>query len=587
MTPPRLADRNVKRRGAEYAEGRRDFTSLCVPLRSLRLCVCFLFFLALPTFAGSTVIASKAALSTASPYATKVGLDVLRRGGNAIDAAVAVSFALAVVHPQAGNVAGGGFLVYYDSATKGFWTLDYRETAPGAATRDMYVAAPAGSRTGPRAGGVPGTVAGLAAAHERFGTQPWKDLVTPAIVAARAGIVVDAELESDLTRQRDDRQIDQFPSTAAIFFPDGKPAVRGSTIVQSDLAATLERIAQGGADDFYRGETAKRLVDGVRAGGGIIGDRDLREYRAIWRAPLKIRFRDFEIYTMAPPSGGGLAMAEALNILAGFDLRSAGFQTARAIHVYAEAWRRAYIDRNRYIGDPASTRIPLTDLLSAARAEMWRKSIDLDRATPTVSLGAPEMTIMERSETTHFTIVDERGNIASMTTTINGTFGSGFVVPGTGFFLNNEMDDFAAAPGRPNAAGLVQDAPNAIEPGKRMASSMTPAIIFRDSRPYLALGTRGGPTIPTTILQVFLHMVVHGKSLADAVAAPRYHHQGLPERIDVERGRSPETLLEALNAMGHGTHPRGPIGDVHAVAFEEGRIIAVADPRRGGSAGGY
>lgn len=546
-----------------------------------------LLTLASSLHAGSTLTASKAALSTASPYATQVGLDVLRRGGNSIDAAVAVSFALAVVHPQAGNIGGGGFLVYYDAATKGVWTLDYRETAPGAATRDMYVETPAGSRTGPRAGGVPGTVAGLAAAHERFGTHPWKDLVAPAIAAARAGIVVDAELHDDLARQSEDRKIEQFPSTAALYFPDGKAAPVGSTIVLPELAATLERIAEGGAHDFYQGVTARRFVDGVRSGGGIIGDRDLREYRAIWRAPLKIRFRDFEIYTMAPPSGGGLALAEALNILAGFDLRTAGFQTPQAIHLQAEAWRRAYIDRNRYIGDPSSSRIPLGDLLSAARGAMWRKSIDVQRATPTVTLAAPEMTVLEGTDTTHFTIVDEMGNIASLTTTINGVLGSGFVVPGTGFFLNNEMDDFAAAPGRANAAGLVQGAPNAIEPGKRMASSMTPAIIFKDSRPFLALGTRGGPTIPTTILQVFLHMVIHGRSLAEAIAAPRYHHQALPERIDVERGRAPESLLATLNEMGHGTHPRGPIGDVHAIAFQDGKIVAVADPRRGGSAGGY
>ncbi|MGZ8867993.1 MAG: gamma-glutamyltransferase, partial [Thermoanaerobaculia bacterium] len=521
-----------------------------------------LLTLASSLHAGSTITASRAALSTASPYATKAGLDVLRRGGNAIDAAVAVSFALAVVHPQAGNIGGGGFLVYYDATTKGFWTLDYRETAPGAATRDMYLEAPAGSRTGPRAGGVPGTVAGLAAAHQRFGTQAWKELIAPAIAAARAGIVVDAELHGDLAQQSEDRKIEQFPSTAALFFPDGKPAAVGSTIVLPELAATLERIAEGGAEDFYHGVTAKRFVDGVRAGGGIIGDRDLREYRPIWRAPLKIRFRDFEIYTMAPPSGGGLALAEALNILAGFDLRSAGFQTPQAIHLHAEAWRRAYIDRNRYIGDPASTRIPLSELFSAARGAMWRKSIDVERATPTITLGAPGMTILEGTDTTHFTIVDEQGNIASLTTTINSVLGSGFVVPGTGFFLNNEMDDFSAAPGRPNAAGLVQDAPNAVEPGKRMASSMTPTIIFKDSRPFLALGTRGGPTIPTTILQVFLHMVIHDKTLAEAIAVPRYHHQALPERIDVERGRTPEPLLATLNEMGHGTHPRGPIGDV-------------------------
>ena len=541
--------------------------------------------------AGSTIVASKAALSTASPHATKVGLDVLRRGGNAIDAAVAVSFALAVVHPQAGNIGGGGFLVYYESSTKGVWTLDYRETAPGAATREMYLLPDGnvgtGGRTGPRAGGVPGSVAGLAAAHERFGTREWRELVAPAVAMAREGIIVDAELESALKEASKARQIEQFPATAAIFYPGGSPAAAGNRIVLSDLAATLERISIGGAADFYHGETAKKFVDGIKAAGGIIGDKDLRDYAPIWRAPLNIRFRDYEIYTMPPPSGGGLVLAEALGILAGYDLAAAGFQTPLAIHLQSEALRRAYIDRNRYIGDPSSTRIPFADLVSPGRASQWRQSIDMSRATPTVTLGAPDAGVTEGTHTTHFTIVDQEGNIASVTTTINGTFGSGFIVPGTGFFLNNEMDDFTAAPGKPNAAGLVQETPNAIEPGKRMASSMTPTIILKNGRPYLALGTRGGPTIPTTVLQIFLHMVVHGLSLADAVAAPRYHHQALPERIDVERGRPPQQLLDTLNFMGHGIRSRFPIGDVHAILIEGSRITAVADPRRGGSAGGF
>ncbi|HEU4523280.1 MAG TPA: gamma-glutamyltransferase [Thermoanaerobaculia bacterium] len=541
--------------------------------------------------AGSTIIATKAALSTASPLATKVGLEVLRDGGNAIDASVAVAFALAVVHPQAGNIGGGGFLVYYDAETKGVWALDFRETAPGAATRDMYVmpdgTISSGSRTGPRAAGVPGTVAGLAAAHERFGSRPWKSLVAPSIAIAREGITVDREMAEDLVRQREERQIDQFPATAALFYPEGKPVAAGTRIVQDALASTLERIAEHGAADFYRGEIARRLIDSVRTAGGIIGDRDLRNYQPLWRSPLQIRYRDYDIYTMPPPSGGGLVLAAALNILAGYDMKALGQETTRAVHVQAEAMRRAYIDRNRYIGDPASTRIPFTELTSAARAERWRASIDPARSTPTVLLAPEDGPVTEGVHTTHFTVIDQKGNVASVTTTINGTFGSGFVVPGLGFFLNNEMDDFTLAPGKPNAAGLVQGAPNAIEPGKRMASSMTPTIILRNQRPFLAMGTRGGPTIPTTILQVFLNMIVHDQSLTDAIAAARYHHQATPEQIYVERDRPSRELLAALNAMGHGVHPRGPIGDVHAIAIQDGRITAVADPRRGGAAGGF
>jgi gamma-glutamyltranspeptidase/glutathione hydrolase len=542
-------------------------------------------------FAGSTVNATKAALSSASPLATKAGLDVLREGGNAIDAAVAVAFALAVAHPQAGNLGGGGFLLFYEAETKSVWALDFRETAPGAAKRDMYLL-PDGNispdvRTGPRSVAVPGTVAGLAAAHERFGSRPWKALVAPAITLARDGISVDHELHADLSAESEERKIEQYPATAAVFFPDGKAPAAGTKLVQTDLAATLERVASGGAAEFYRGETAKRMIDGVREAGGVLGDRDLRDYQPLWRAPLRLRFRDYEIYTMPPPSGGGLVLAEALNILAGYDLHKAGFQTPLSIHLQAEATRRAYIDRNRAVGDPSASRIPLTELLSAERASAWRRSINARRATPTASLAETQTITAEGAHTTHFTIADSAGNIVSLTTTLNENFGSGFVAPGCGFFLNNEMDDFAAAPGKANRSGLVYGTANAIEPGKRMASSMTPTIIFRASRPYLALGTRGGPTIPTTILQIFLNMAIHGKTPAEAVAAWRFHHQALPERIEYERSYDKPAVIDTLNSMGHGVQARSPIGDVHAIAFQGDRMIAVADPRRGGAAGGF
>ncbi|HWS73418.1 MAG TPA: gamma-glutamyltransferase, partial [Thermoanaerobaculia bacterium] len=294
-----------------------------------------------------------------------------------------------------------------------------------------------------------------------------------------------------------------------------------------------------------------------------------------------------DLYTMAPPSAGGLVIGEMLNILAGYDLAAAGFQTPKALHLELEAERRAYIDRNKYLGDPATTRIPYRELLSEERARIWRASINLRQSTPTITLSEPGTVPGEGTHTTHFSIVDPEGNIASMTYTLNDNFGSGFVVPGLGFLLNNEMDDFTTAPGKPNLYGLVQGTANAIEPGKRMASSMSPTIVMKNGKPFLVLGTRGGATIPTSVLQVFLNIVVWKQSLQDAITAPRYHQQGLPEEIYFERGRAPQSTLRLLNAMGHGTKERDPIGDIHAVMIDNGKLIAVADPRHSGAAGGF
>ncbi len=560
----------------------------------MTLAALFLLLAAPILFAGSQVTATHAALSTVSPYATQVGLDVLERGGNAIDAAVAVSFALAVAHPQAGNIGGGGFLVYYDAKTKAVWTLDYREVAPLGAKRDMFIQ-PDGnpsalSQTGPLAGGVPGAVAGLEVMHRRFGTRPWKELVQPAVRLARAGIKVSPDLAKDLADEQRKRSIAQFPSTAAIFFPDGKPLAAGATLVQADLAATLERIAAKGGAEFYTGDTANKIVEGLHAHGGIIGFRDLRDYKTVWRAPIKIAFHDYELYTMAPPGAGGLVLGEALHILAPIDLEHLGFQSPKALHLLAEAERRAYIDRNNYLGDPATTRIPYRELLSDERAKQWRASIDFDRATPTLSLKEPNALVVEPDHTTHFSIIDSHGNIAAITTTINDTFGSGFVVPGLGFFLNDEMDDFTVAPGKPNLYGLVQGTVNAIEPGKRMASSMSPTIVMRKGTPFLVLGTRGGSTIPTSVLQVFMNVVIWHKSLYDAIAAPRYHHQGLPDEIVYEPDRFSKDALNGLTAMGHAVKERKdrePIGDIHGIMIDGGKLTAVADPRHGGAAGGF
>ncbi|HEX7151525.1 MAG TPA: gamma-glutamyltransferase [Thermoanaerobaculia bacterium] len=532
------------------------------------------------------MIARKAALSTAHPLATKVGVNVLQQGGNAIDAAVAVAFTLAVVHPQAGNLGGGGFLVYYDAKSKGIWTLDFREVAPLAAKKEMF--ATESSLTGPLAAGVPGTVAGLEAMYKRFGSKPWKELIAPSVSIAREGIRLDDEFVRDFTPELEKRKLDRYASTTIIFAPEGKPLAAGTPLIQTDLALTLERLATYGAKDFYDGELAKRIVEGSRNAGGVLGFRDLRDYQPVWRAPIRIRYGNYDVYTMAPPAAGGLVIGEALNILSGYDLAKSGFQTTRSLHLLIEAQRRAYLDRNKYLSDPVNSRIPYREILSAERAAQWRRTITLDRVTPTVTLSEPNaMAVAEGEHTTHFTIADAQGNVAAITTTLGANFGSGFVVPGTGFFLNAAMDDFSAPGNKPNRHELVQGSVNAIEPGKRMASSMAPTIILRGGKPFLALGTRGGPAIPNTILQVFLNVAVYNQSLQDAVAAPRWHHQALPDLIAYERGKAPQAALDALSTMGHPVRARDSIGDVHALQFDGIRIIAVADPRRGGAAGGY
>jgi gamma-glutamyltranspeptidase / glutathione hydrolase len=559
-------------------------------LHSAFVCVPLVALLSTTLFAGSQVTATHAALATVSPAATQVGLNVLRSGGNAVDAAVAVSFALSVVHPQAGNIGGGGFLVYYDSKEKAVWTLDFREVAPLEAKRDMYLKADGSisteSQTGPLAVGVPGTVAGLEEMHRRFGSRPWRDLVAPAIELARSGVRTDLTLTADLAAAQRQRHIDQFAGTAALFYPNGKPLPAGSVLVQRELGDTLERIAQNGAAEFYQGSTASRLVSFVRGRSGLLSLRDLREYRPVWRAPIRIDFGPYQIFSMAPPSAGGFVLAETLGILNGYNLASFGFQTAASIHLMAEAERRAYIDRARYLGDPAEARIPYRELLSDSRARLWQSSIEVTRASSTRAL-AERAVIVETLHTTHFSIVDESGNIAAVTTTLNDDFGSGVLVEGAGFLLNNEMDDFTAAPEKPNRYGLMQSTANSIAPGKRMVSSMAPTIIFRNREPWLVLGTRGGPTIPTSVLQVFLNIAVFKKSLAEAIAAPRYHEQAWPEDIYYESGRAPESLLLALGSMGHGIKGRDPIGDIEAVIIESGVLTAVSDPRAGGAAGGY
>jgi gamma-glutamyltranspeptidase/glutathione hydrolase len=524
-------------------------------------------------------------VSSDHPLASAVGVEILRRGGNAIDAAVAVGLALAVVHPQAGNLAGGGFLVYRAADGRSF-SLDFRETAPAAATRDMYLdstgALTGGSLTGALATGVPGSVAGLAEMHRRFGRLPWRDLVAPAIALAREGFVVDAPRAAAFAESEERLRL--FPSTVATYFAAGRLPEVGDTLRQPELARTLELIADSGAAAFYRGSIADRIVAQMRTSGGIITREDLAHYEPKWREPIRGTYRGWSVISMPPPSSGGVTLTEMLNILEGYRPLPA-FGTTELLHVEIEAMRRAFTDRNRFLGDPDFVTMPIARLTSKTYADELRRSIDPSRATPSTAMPA----IVEGHETTHYSIVDQEGNAAAVTTTLNDNFGSALAVAGAGFLLNDEMDDFAAKPGAPNLFGLVQGEANAIQPGKRMLSAMTPTIVL-DSADRLAMvvGSPGGPTIITAVLQVITNILDQHMTLAAAVSAPRIHHQGLPDSVRWEPNGITPDERRALEAMGHVFRQRpGYLADVNAVLVRRHGLEGFADPRRGGGAAGW
>jgi gamma-glutamyltranspeptidase/glutathione hydrolase len=528
--------------------------------------------------------------------ASEVGAEVLRRGGNAIDAAVAVHFALAVVNPEAGNIGGGGFLVarMADGTTA---ALDFRETAPGRASRDMYLDSAGNlserSLVGHLASGVPGSVAGMWEAHRRFGRLPWAELVQPAVNLAE-GIVVHERLAASL--RRNEKTLLLFPATAAVFAPGGKVPRVGDRLAQTDLAATLRRIAAQGADGFYRGRTAELVEAEMRRGGGIITRGDLAGYRAVWRDPLRFGYRGFTVVSMPSPSSGGATMAEMLNVMEGYDLRAAGFLSPRHVHLFAEAARRAYADRNAYLADPDFVAQPTARMISDAYAAERRRSVSLERATPSAQV-APGLGPVptsggarrEGANTTHYSIVDARGNAVAVTTTLNSLYGSGVLVEGAGFLLNNEMDDFAAKPGTPNQFGLVQGEANAIVPGKRMLSAMAPTIVLDSAgRVRLVTGTPGGSTIITSIAQTVSGLVDFRLDVAGLEEMPRLHHQHLPDTLRFERGGLDPATVAALRAMGHAVAERdGYQGDVQSiVVLPDGTLTGAADPRRGGAAVG-
>jgi gamma-glutamyltranspeptidase/glutathione hydrolase len=518
------------------------------------------------------------------PLASEVGRDILRAGGNAVDAAVAVGFALAVVHPEAGNIGGGGFMVFR-TADGTVQSLDYRETAPGRASRDMYLDAngepTALSVTGHLSAGVPGSVAGLTTAHQQLGRLPFDSVIGPAIRLAREGFVVD-DYRSESIRS-DSARLAMFPASAASFLPAGGPPAPGSKLVQPDLAATLEAIRREGASGFYQGPVADLIVAEMERGGGLISHEDLARYQAIWREPVAIRYRGHTIYSMPPASSGGVTMGQILNIVEGYDPLPP-FGTPALIHREAEAMRRAFTDRNAHLGDPGYVDNPVERLLSKNYAESLRRQIG-ERATPTARF---EPAAAGGSSTTHYSVVDAEGNAVSCTTTLNDSYGSAVTVTGAGFLLNDEMDDFATAPGKPNMYGLVQGEPNAIAPGKRMLSAMTPSIVLDPSgQLYLVVGTPGGPSIITMVYHVISNVIDHRMPLADAVAAPRVHHQARPDSVRVERGGFTPTTLDSLRARGHAISEGGYWGAVEAIIRTPTGGQGVSLPLRGGGGAGY
>jgi gamma-glutamyltranspeptidase/glutathione hydrolase len=534
---------------------------------------------------AGVVLGRNAVVVSGHPRASEVGQGVLARGGNAVDAAVAVGFALAVVHPESGNIGGGGYLVLRLPGGEAH-SLDFREAAPARATRDMFLdsAGNFGERStiGHLSAGVPGTVAGLAEAHRRFGKLPWRDLVDPAVRLAGEGFTIDAYRSRSLAAAAG--RLARFPATAAIFLPGGRPPAPGSRLVQPELAQTLAAIRDGGASGFYAGRVATLLVEEMRRGGGLISLDDLAAYRPIWREPLVIRYRNHTILSMAPSSSGGVTLALILNMMEGWS-RLPAFGSPRLMHLQAEVMRRAFIDRNRWLGDPAFVSMPLERLLSKEYAQELRRQIDDDRATPTPPF-VP--TPPDRLHTTHYSVVDSAGTAVSVTTTINRDYGSAVTVAGAGFLLNDEMDDFTTAPGRPNFYGLVQGEANAVAAGKRMLSAMTPAIVLDPGHQVLlVLGTPGGSRIPTQVFQVISNVIDHRMGLPDAVTMPRMHHQSLPDEIQADSAGFLPSTLEALRRMGHTVQSRPIYGDIQAIIRLPGGWQGVSDPRRGGGGAAY
>ncbi len=534
----------------------------------------------LPAYGKAGMVVSPEAL------AGEIGLAILKEGGNAVDAAVATGFALAVTLPRAGNIGGGGFMLIHLAETNEQVFVDYRETAPAAATRDMFLKEDGSvdqskAYFSHQAAGVPGTVAGLIHAQERFGKLTLKQVIQPAIDLAEKGFATPLALHMSLNARAE--RLAENAEAKRIYLQGGEAApAPGTLLTQSDLASTLKRIRDKGADGFYKGETAELIAGDMAANGGLITTEDLAGYRALERPPVRGTFRDFEIVSVAPPSSGGVHVLQMLNILEPYPLESYGHNSAAYLHRVIESMKLAYADRSRYMGDPDQTVIPTEALISKEYGAERRKLINAERAKTAEEIGPGNPVPTESPDTTHYSVADAEGNVVANTYTLNFSFGSHIVVPGTGILLNNEMDDFAAKAGDANAYGLVQGEANTIAPGRRPLSSMTPTIVFKDGQPWLAAGSPGGSLIITTVLQTLLNAMVFDMNIAAAVAAPRVHNQWMPDRTLVEPGISLDTQ-RILEDWGHSLSPtRRTIGRSNSLIIDEGWMQGFADMRRPG-----
>jgi gamma-glutamyltranspeptidase/glutathione hydrolase len=520
--------------------------------------------------------------------ASEAGADILKRGGNAVDAAVAISYVLAVVHPEAGNIGGGGFMVVRTPGGRAA-AIDYREKAPGRAYRDMYLDEKGNvikhlTRDGALAVGVPGTVAGTMYALEKYGTMSREEVLRPATELAEKGWILDRPMGGE--------KFKMFPPSDAVFNkPDGTRYEAGELWVQKDLGKSLKAIAKRGRDGFYKGAVAELIVKTMEKYGGIITHEDLENYRCVERTPVTGTYKGYGIVSMAPPSSGGISLIEMLNILERYDIGVSGWNTAKTVHLMAEAQRRAFADRAKYIADPDFVEIPVKTLTSKRYADIRAKDIDPSHATASAQVTCGDVTQVpyESDETTHYSIVDKNGMAVAVTTTLERSYGSYLVVEGAGFLLNNEMGDFSAKTGVPNSAGLVYGNANAIEANKRMLSSMTPTIVTKNGKNFMVIGSPGGPTIITTVLQCIMNVVDHGMTAQQAVTAPRFHHQWLPDRIEYEIGAFSEETITRLKNLGHSLVGTERIGNAQGIVIDTNTDLLETgpDPRKSSVAIGY
>jgi gamma-glutamyltranspeptidase/glutathione hydrolase len=551
-----------------------------------RIAVFLLVAAAVPVWAAQPVRARHGMVVSRERHATQAGLQILKSGGNAIDAAVTVGLALAVTHPSAGNIGGGGFmLIRFADGRSTF--LDFRERAPQGASHNMYLdengKVTQDSLIGYRASGVPGTVRGLEYANKKYGKKQWAELVHPAVELAAKGFPVSYGLANSL---RTSKGLDRFAESKRIFQRDGKYYEAGEIFAQPDLARTLSRIEAQGAKDFYEGETAKLLAQDMKDHGGLITVSDLAKYAVHERQVLTGSYKGYTILTAPPPSSGGVGILQMLGMLEGTGYEKGGAGSAMTVHYMTEAMRRYFADRSEHMGDSDFVKVPMTSLLDPKYIARRRSSIDPERATPSSEIKPAVFPIKEAVETTHYTIADQEGNIVCVTYTLNGGYGSKVTATGLGFLLNNEMDDFAAKPGEPNMYGLIQGEANAIAPGKAPLSAMTPTIVLKDGKPVLALGSPGGPTIINSVLEVIVNVLDFGMNVQDAVNWPRFHHQWMPDELRMEPGYSPDTVA-LLEQRGYTVKRVVAQGEVAAIHWGNGWIEGAADPRTEATAEGH